>query len=325
MEKLLKWSIENTDPSNVQQQPTTQEKNKLDPEIIDLILGKSDAVQMREAVEAVSDPETTLEDKRIALDNLEMACIFRSFSNKLVEQVDNANGNKRTYTHIENRSVDREPDRSWHPGMNLANGMSEVSLRTQALWVCGTAIQNNLKAQKAFSEKGGLAIVLNILKDTNEDIEVKSKALYTLSGAIKNYPPGLAQFEKDEGYDLLLRLLDTYNDTQLLRKIIFLFNTLLVQDPNTVAMRIKERGLAKKMINILNEYGDQDEDLNDKVLRTLLTELRHSSQSFTEDEINELRKLIPGLRKKYGECVLTPIEWDELEKRIQLWKPDIES
>ncbi|CAG8776376.1 15103_t:CDS:2, partial [Dentiscutata heterogama] len=72
MEKILKWSIENSDPSAVPQQPATQEKNKLDPEIIDLILGKSDAVRIREAVEAVSNPETSFDDKKIALDNLEM-------------------------------------------------------------------------------------------------------------------------------------------------------------------------------------------------------------------------------------------------------------
>ncbi|CAG8730291.1 9258_t:CDS:2 [Dentiscutata erythropus] len=265
MEKILKWSTENSDPSAVPQQPATQEKNKLDPEIIDLILGKSDAVQIREAVEAVSNPETSVDDKKIALDNLEM----------LVEQIDTAIGN---YELIENMNL-------WPQILSFLS-LPEASLRTQALWVCGTAVQNNPKAQKAFSENGGLTLILNILKDANEDMEVKSKAIYTLSGAIKHYPPGLAQFEKDEGYDVLLKLLETSNEIQLLRKTIFLFNTLLIQVPDTV-------------------------------LRTLLSELRHSSQSFADDEINELRKLLPKLRTKYGECALTPIEWDELEKRIQ--------
>ncbi|CAG8831914.1 29007_t:CDS:2, partial [Gigaspora margarita] len=274
MEKLLKWSTENSDPSNVPQQPTTQEKSELDPEVIDLILGKSDAVQMREAVEAVSNPETNLDDKKIALDNLEM----------LVEQIDNAND-------IENMNL-------WPQILSFLS-LPEASLRTQVIWVCGTAVQNNPKAQKAFFEKGGLTLILNILKDADEDMEVKSKALYALSGAIKHYPPGLAQFEKDEGYDVLLKLLETSND------------------PDTVAMRIKERGFAKKMINILDEYGEKDEDLADKVLRTLLAELRHSSHSFAEDEINELRKRLPELKTIYGKCALTPIEWEELEKRIQ--------
>ncbi|CAG8541039.1 10574_t:CDS:2 [Racocetra persica] len=292
MEKLLQWSIENSDPSNVLQQSTTQEKDNLDPEIIDHILGKSDAVRMREAVEAVLNPETSFDNKEIALDNLEM----------LVEQIDNA--------------IDIENLNLWPQILSFLS-LPEASLRTQALWVCGTAVQNNPKAQKAFSEKGGLTLILNILKDENEDMEVKSKALYALSGAIKHYPPGLAQLEKDGGYDVLLRLLETSNDIQLLRKIVFLFNTLLVQDPNTVSMRIKEKGLAKKMINILDKYGEQDEDLTDKVLRTLLAELQHSSQSLTEDEISELRKLFPVLKTKYEKCALSPIEWEELEKRIQ--------
>jgi tRNA C32,U32 (ribose-2'-O)-methylase TrmJ len=96
-----------------------------------------------------------------------------------------------------------------------------------------------------------------------------------------------------------------------------LFNTLLLQDPTTVATQIEEKGLARQMIKLLKTYGENDEDLADKILRTLLTEFQHSSKSLSEDEINELRKLLPEIKKKYGEVALSKEEWEELENRIK--------
>jgi len=194
--------------------------------------------------------------------------------------------------------------------------LAETTLRNHAIWVCGTAVQNNIKAQKAFSEKGGIKLILDLLKNPNEDTEVRSKALYAISGAIKHYLPGLEQFEKEEGYETLLSLLQTSSDLTILRKTVFLFNTLLLQDPTTVATRIEEKGLARQMVKLLETYGD-DEDLADKILRTLLAELQYSSKSLSEDEINELRRILPEMKKKYGEVVLSKSEWEELENRIK--------
>jgi len=60
---------------------TPREPQKFDPGIIDAILGKSDAEQMKEAL-AIAVDDAREEDERVeALDKLEM----------LVEQIDNAN------------------------------------------------------------------------------------------------------------------------------------------------------------------------------------------------------------------------------------------
>ena len=78
--------------------------------------------------------------------------------------------------------------------------------------------------------------MLDVLKNPEEDVEVRSKALYAVSGnkhrndfninlfvykpltyvcvgTIKNYSPGLAQFEEEGGYEILLNLLSTSNGT----------------------------------------------------------------------------------------------------------------
>ncbi|CAG8477764.1 14313_t:CDS:10 [Acaulospora morrowiae] len=287
MDKLFQWSVENSESSN----ETPQTLNNLDPEIIDHILGKSDAVRMKEIVEIVLDPKETVDSKENALDDLEM----------LVEQIDNAND-------IENMNL-------WPKILSFLS-LPEASLRKHAIWVCGTAVQNNIRAQKAFTDKGGLKILMDILKDSHQDDEVRSKALYAISGTIKHNAPALAQFEKDGGYDVLLSLLATSDDLSILRKTVFLFNTLLIQDPTVATTQIKEKSINKQFINLLNKHGSGDEDLVDKIFRTFLAEFQHSL-SLTEDEVNELKNILPVMKKKYGDNFLSSTEWAELESKIQ--------
>nr|CAG8529790.1 15076_t:CDS:10 [Entrophospora candida] len=269
--KLLKWSIENTDTSNKssQQQSPEEKRSQIDPEIIDYILGKSDAVYMKEAIEVISNTEETIENRKIAFDNLEMLISFLS--------------------------------------------LPEVPLRILAAWVCGTAVQNNPKAQKAFAEHGGIKVILDMLSNLDEDLEVKSKALYAISGAIKHFKSGLEQFDKYNGYDTLLFLLKSSDNLQILRKTVFLFNNLLLQEPTVVANRIEEKGLAKQMIKLLKTFGEKDGDLAEKVL---LAEFLYSSKLISQEGIKELKEVLPEIKRKYGEDTLSTEEWIELEKQI---------
>jgi hypothetical protein len=57
-----------------------------------------------------------------------------------------------------------------------------------------------------------------------------------------------------------------YTDLTILRKSVFLFNTLLLQDPVKVATRIEEKGLSRQLIKLLETHGKNDEDLADKVI-----------------------------------------------------------
>ncbi len=74
MESLLRWGIENSAVTN-EQQPPVQPRKDLDPAIIDHILGKPDAVLMKEALDVALD-ENRDEDERLqALDDFEMVSL----------------------------------------------------------------------------------------------------------------------------------------------------------------------------------------------------------------------------------------------------------
>ena len=68
MQSLLRWSIENSGP----RQDSGAQPQKLDPGIIDTILGKSDAEQMKEDVDVGSDRSKSEDERVAALDHLEM-------------------------------------------------------------------------------------------------------------------------------------------------------------------------------------------------------------------------------------------------------------
>lgn len=97
MQSLLRWGIENSTPQDGTSVPT--ERKDLNPEIIDLLLGKSDAELMKEAMTVAVDANKS-EDERIdALDNLEMVSQYvvgfdtnlTDVILQLIEQIDNAN------------------------------------------------------------------------------------------------------------------------------------------------------------------------------------------------------------------------------------------
>ena len=88
MQSLLRWSIENSDPNALQASTSQQNADastdpnkKLDPAIIDMILGKPDAELMKDALTIAVDESRDEDERMQALDDFEM----------LVEQIDNAN------------------------------------------------------------------------------------------------------------------------------------------------------------------------------------------------------------------------------------------
>jgi hypothetical protein len=99
-------------------------KTELNSEIIDLILGKSDSVTMREKMEIATNESADVEERVEALDDLEM----------LIELIDNAN----------NMAVLK----LWQPLLELLDSRHQEIVR-HALWIMGTATQNNLKGQAA--------------------------------------------------------------------------------------------------------------------------------------------------------------------------------
>ncbi|KAJ1934378.1 hsp70 nucleotide exchange factor fes1 [Linderina macrospora] len=202
MDALLKWAILNgaTMSEDAPNNGPRPEPKKIDPEIIDAILGKPASVQMTECVDAAEDTTQSTEDREIALDNLEM----------LIENIDNA--------------ANLQPLALWPRLINLLSD-TEPSVRTGVLWVMGTAVQHNPKAQKSFGSNGCLKAVLEVLrKDTVG--EVRAKALYCVSSYVRANVAGLTEFVSQGGLLALLQAIESAANV-LGQKTFFLLRALI--------------------------------------------------------------------------------------------------
>ncbi|GLB44506.1 putative nucleotide exchange factor Fes1 [Lyophyllum shimeji] len=208
MQSLLRWSIENSAPAaGAQGEPTPPATKDLDPEIINMILGRPDAEQMKEDMAVASDPAKDDEVRVEALDHLEM----------LIEHIDNAN--------------DLVKLGLWEPlhGL-LIDSASTPEIKRHALWVIGTALQNNPSAQDAYLKLHPLPTLMTFLApSTDSTLQTRSKAIYTLSGLLKHNAPAVHLLDSPE-VDGWTRLRDALQDPEITvrRKAIFLLNTLLL-------------------------------------------------------------------------------------------------
>ncbi|GJJ07717.1 hypothetical protein Clacol_001922 [Clathrus columnatus] len=214
MESLLRWSIENSSTSNDPNGsvPPPRSAKELDPGIIDMILGKPDAVLMKEALAAGLDESKSIESRMIALDDLEM----------LVEQIDNAKNLK--------------PLKMYPSLLSLLSPSQPDEVRMQTLWILGTAVQNNPEAQADFLSHEPLPLILSILSHNSSESELsqvssetRSKAAYTLSGILKHNAFAVSKLEDIGGWDVLRSSLQD-PDITIRRKIAFLLTSLLRPD-----------------------------------------------------------------------------------------------
>ncbi|KAI1099871.1 Fes1-domain-containing protein [Jackrogersella minutella] len=185
LNELLKWSIENSVPSDPSAPAPARPQTSLSPEALAAIMGgPSDAELMQASVAHItsSDPEITLESKLTAFDNLE----------QLVESLDNANLLSRLGL--------------WTPLLELL-GHEEDALRLMAAWCVGTAVQNNAPSQERLVALGGVERLVKMalgerlprgdettgeaVASSEESQDVRRKAVYALSSAVRNYQPAL--------------------------------------------------------------------------------------------------------------------------------------
>ena len=168
---LLKWSIENSDATrndpNAQVAPGGG--TQLSPDVLNAIMGgPSEADLMKANMEIIvtNDDSVSLEDKLVAFDNFE----------QLIESLDNANN-------IANLSL-------WTPLLEQL-GSEESSLRKMAAWCIGTAVQNNDRTQEKLLAMGGLPTLVQLATSPEQPEEVRRKAIYALSSAVRNYQPSM--------------------------------------------------------------------------------------------------------------------------------------
>ncbi|KAF5976604.1 nucleotide exchange factor Fes1 [Fusarium coicis] len=172
LNELLKWSIEQSDATRNDPDapaPTTQ----LTPELMaSLMGGPSDADLMKASMDIITSgdaEQVSLDDKLIAFDNFE----------QLIEGLDNANN-------IANLSL-------WTPLLDQLKH-DEREMRKMAAWCVGTAVQNNERTQERLLAMGGLPLLVNLATQEDEHNDVRRKAVYALSSAVRNYQPAMDLF-----------------------------------------------------------------------------------------------------------------------------------
>ncbi|KAH9039095.1 nucleotide exchange factors-like protein [Lactarius pseudohatsudake] len=221
MQSLLRWGIENSSSdadSSAAPSVSAQRMADLDPGVIDAILGRPDSELMKEALAKAQDASLDEDARLTALDNLEM----------LVENIDNAN--------------DLEKLGMWEPLQGLLGSPSD-DVRVQALWVIGTAVQNNPSAQRAYLALDPFPTLLDLLSPSSRaPAQLRSKAIYALSGLLKHHAAAFAPFEAAGGWAALRGALSD-SDIGVRRKTAFLLNTLLLsEDTTTTAIRAGSGG-----------------------------------------------------------------------------------
>ncbi|KAG0368526.1 hsp70 nucleotide exchange factor fes1 [Gamsiella multidivaricata] len=287
LNELLKWSIINQATEKEDASPSgasAKVVQKMDPGLIDAILGKSESQLMLDALTVIKSPKATTDEKELAWEDFEM----------LIQHIDNASKNMKM----------------WPPILEELKN-SNPKFREQALWVCGTATQNNLKAQAAFLREKGLPAVMELLSDP--ETYVRAKAIYALSGAIKHYEPALEEFKNADGLKTLVNIVKTETDLSLLRKTLFLLSTLLTLHPS-VCSQLADLGFVHTLDTILTQHMD-NEDLVEKSLVSLKTFLDVTPSPVHPATLASLHPRILEAKEKYSQHILDSEAWADLEKK----------
>lgn len=208
MQSLLRWSIENSTP--LDSAPTDgplPRREDLNPEMIHMLLGKPDAERMKDDVAIAVDTSKTEDERIIALDDLEL----------LIEHIDNANN--------------LESLKLWEPIQSLLTSEeASTDIKVHALWVIGTALQNNPSAQDAYLKYNPIPTLLSFLTPSpTSTVSARAKAIYTLSGLLKHNSPAVKTLSQP-GVNGWEKLRDALQDPNIgvRRKTIFLLAALLV-------------------------------------------------------------------------------------------------
>ncbi|WWC70727.1 uncharacterized protein I206_104678 [Kwoniella pini CBS 10737] len=237
-------------PTTSTNESSVTKRSDLTTEMLDLILGKSDSITMKEKMAFAIDESNPLEERVEALDDFEM----------LIELIDNAN----------NMPILK----LWQPLLDLLSS-SETEIVSNALWIIGTAVQNNIKAQAALFINNAFPLILKTYNESTSS-SVKAKSIYALSASLKHWPLASKALSKKyieindkTGYEILLKGLKD-NEKNVKKKVSFLISTLIMQS---------------------NQEYNQNE--LDNEVKNVIEEL---NKSYSNDNNNDNQKIIKGLR-----------------------------
>ncbi|KAK9318523.1 armadillo-type protein [Lipomyces starkeyi] len=317
MEKLLKWSIENSQEAGTD--PDSQRQKAPNPEVLAQLFGQpEDAQLMRAAMDTILDPNVDLETKETAFDNLEM----------LVENLDNANN-------LESLDL-------WAPLIEQLANPSPV-LRKMACWVIGTAVQNNPKSQAALLMYPKAVPNLLRIASTDPSKEARLKAMYSLSSAIRNHASGYDSFKNAEGWQVLMSIIrqetqhkfdeQTKNvpdsqrhlyesDEDIRRRSIFLLAGILSTEPFEDKIEIlRSLSAVPSLLELL--HVEDSYSAIEKIVQILLV-IAKSQAGFTREEKEGIRRGL-SRAKKDGLLDLDETQNEELTAEWRLLEQELNS
>ncbi|KAG5519815.1 hypothetical protein PMAC_000088 [Pneumocystis sp. 'macacae'] len=258
--------------------------SNLDPGLIDHILGKDDAILMKDAMNIITDSSQSLENRKIAFENLEMVI------------------------HLENMNM-------WEPLIQQLSS-SESIIRMYAASVCGTAVQNNIDSQKCFLNNGGLEKVLSLFNsDDNPDVRLKS--FYAIASEVRNNYAALQEFCRLDGWAIIVKYLKDDNYSTIQRKILFFIWSLLLQDIGVelVIDSIKHNQLQKNLVYIMQRKEIQ-ENAFEETLKCISLLYEKSSSIFDINELMYIKNVIKSIREREDFEIISKDDINEISMQF---------
>ncbi|KAH8926178.1 hypothetical protein BT69DRAFT_1239382 [Atractiella rhizophila] len=214
-QQLLQWGLANAPPNSLPALNAEIQAGKrpdLNPEMLKHIMGESDAEKIMRCFKVLKrslDEGEPASEREVTWESLEM----------LVADLDNAN--------------DLENMKLWPVLIEFLQAKDDLD-KFNALWICGTAIQNNEKSQNHFLAQNPLPLLNSIVLD-NPSAETRSKAIYCISGCLKHNEKTATQWLDSEGVEILHRGL-TDPSLVMRRRTSWLLITLLTQSTSTATL-----------------------------------------------------------------------------------------
>lgn len=275
---------------------TVQNRPAIDTSLLEQLMGPDDAKLMLQSMSAIQDPSLPPDQHEIAFENLEA----------LVEQIDNAKN-------LQNLKL-------WPPLLAQLHKQGAL-YRRGACAVIATAVQNNPVSQADFLKLDGLKRVLHLFLE-DSDLSVRRKALFAITSTIRNNTAGLINFGELNGWEAFSEYLDDVRDPQMQRRIIFFIGTLYSQLEDHQAIELGAQtsheiktGFPPKLVKLLDHpQVQEDEDLTEKILQTLLASLQTDPDVLNIELKTRLKVLATKTRVLYGEDI---VQFPELFKLLQ--------
>jgi len=133
----------------------------------------------------------------------------------------------------------------WPDLLNISEEENE-DLLTWALWVLGTAAQNNPPVQTSLFHLKVLDFALETLESSDSE-KVKTKAVRCISAIVQHSPEPLKAFLDLKGLDIFEELFRTNPSSKLNQKILFFLNFIQTDNPELKQLYDKYQYISEKL------------------------------------------------------------------------------